>query len=201
MNLSERNALLTEHLPRIRRSVLGRLRVALAHVPVDELESVFDLAAVVAAGEYDPERSPCEFPVWMIGRTLWRAIDLERLRGVREHEKLNLLRPESLSERAIVDEEAADEMEAMLGDPGPDPLAQVLAGQRAARVRAAIDALPERERYLVIEHFYRGRMQYELACELGVTPGRVSQLLAQAARRLRSALADYRAPRRLLLAA
>jgi RNA polymerase sigma factor (sigma-70 family) len=57
-----------------------------------------------------------------------------------------------------------------------------------ARVEAAIDALPTRERYIIREHFWSERSGVELARELGVHKSRIVQLREQALARLRKAL-------------
>lgn len=67
---------------------------------------------------------------------------------------------------ALVDDEALDRVEA-----------DIVAG--------ALDALPERERYVIDERVRHARPAIEVAEGLGVTPQRVSQLVRQAIGRLR----------------
>jgi RNA polymerase sigma factor for flagellar operon FliA len=80
-----------------------------------------------------------------------------------------------LGERIVLD---------FAGDP------QAIAAERAerARVRAAIDALPTRQRRIVLAHYYGERSLRSLGAPLGISPQRVSQLHVAAMRRLRVAL-------------
>jgi len=51
---------------------------------------------------------------------------------------------------------------------------------------AAIDTLPERERYIVAQHYFKGVKFKDLGIELGVSEPRISQLHSQAMNRLRA---------------
>jgi len=62
------------------------------------------------------------------------------------------------------------------------------------RVRAAIDALPWRERKVVGLYYYGEVTMKEIGREIGVNESRVSQLHARAIRRLRDALGSTLAP-------
>ena len=55
-------------------------------------------------------------------------------------------------------------------------------------VRGAIDRLPERERDVIRRHYFAHRDFRVIAQELGVTPGRISQLHAQALGHVREQL-------------
>lgn len=70
----------------------------------------------------------------------------------------------------------------------PTPLDELLRSHLSQRMRDALDSLSARERYIVDEHIMRERHQFEVAVELGISPGRVSQLLSQALARLRRRL-------------
>jgi RNA polymerase sigma factor for flagellar operon FliA len=58
-------------------------------------------------------------------------------------------------------------------------------------LRAAVDALPDRERHAVAGHFLHERPMRELAAELGVTESRVSQLRKRGLALLHESLAPY----------
>lgn len=60
----------------------------------------------------------------------------------------------------------------------------------AARIRAAIDGLPERERALVTKHYWEGKNLLEAGAELGISRSWACRLHAQAVDRLRKAIAD-----------
>ena len=75
-------------------------------------------------------------------------------------------------------------------DRSGDP--QRIAAARARRdaVRRAIAALPDRQRTIVIAHYFEERPLRAIYAALRVSPQRVSQLLLLALRRLRAALAE-----------
>jgi len=59
--------------------------------------------------------------------------------------------------------------------------------QELAKVFRAIKLLTPRQRYVVLEHYAKGRRFNELAAELGVSEPRISQLHSDALQRLRRA--------------
>lgn len=71
---------------------------------------------------------------------------------------------------------------------GPSPERSLLDRERIGYLRDAIDALPERLRYVVIGTFFEERTLAELAGELGVTESRISHMRAEATSLLREAL-------------
>jgi RNA polymerase sigma factor for flagellar operon FliA len=60
----------------------------------------------------------------------------------------------------------------------------------AAKLRAAIDQLPERERALVTKHYWEGKNLLEAGAELGISKSWASRLHAQAVDRLRAIVDD-----------
>jgi RNA polymerase sigma factor for flagellar operon FliA len=60
------------------------------------------------------------------------------------------------------------------------------ASRLAARLRQAIDRLPERERALVQKHYWEGKNLLEAGAELGISKSWASRLHAQAVERLRA---------------
>ena len=80
--------------------------------------------------------------------------------------------------------------------PAAEPAEERLDRDRlAARLRAALAALPERERALVTKHYYEGKNLLEAGAELGISRSWASRLHAQAVDRLRAVLAmDDTAP-------
>ncbi|MGH2746874.1 MAG: sigma-70 family RNA polymerase sigma factor [Actinomycetota bacterium] len=56
-------------------------------------------------------------------------------------------------------------------------------------VASAIADLPDRERAIVVEHYYRGRRLKDIGRDLGVTESRICQLHRRALSRLQQALA------------
>jgi RNA polymerase sigma factor for flagellar operon FliA len=57
----------------------------------------------------------------------------------------------------------------------------------------AVELLPERERHIVSEHYFRGVKFKDLGAELGVSEPRISQLHSRAMRRLKALMAESQA--------
>ena len=68
----------------------------------------------------------------------------------------------------------------------PPPGARLERRQLAQRLRAAIDALPDKERALVTKHYWEGKNLLETGAELGISKSWASRLHAQAVDRLRA---------------
>jgi RNA polymerase sigma factor for flagellar operon FliA len=74
-------------------------------------------------------------------------------------------------------------------DPGAEEPAieeQLSTSQLAARLREAIERLPERERALMRKHYWEGKNLLEAGAELGISKSWASRLHAQAIERLRA---------------
>lgn len=69
-----------------------------------------------------------------------------------------------------------------------NPYAGTELSQMRERVRALVEQLPARERDILRWHYYDQREFQEIAADLGVTKGRVSQLHARALERVKEAL-------------
>jgi RNA polymerase sigma factor for flagellar operon FliA len=72
----------------------------------------------------------------------------------------------------------------------PGPAERIDATRLAARLRAAIDRLPEKERALVTKHYWEGKNLLEAGEELGMSKSWASRLHAQAVDRLRAIIDD-----------
>jgi len=70
------------------------------------------------------------------------------------------------------------------------PESAAIAGSEAARVRAALDVLDERERALVEGYYFEGRRFDEVANELGISKSWASRIHGKALDRLRRALGE-----------
>ncbi len=70
-----------------------------------------------------------------------------------------------------------------------DPADTILADAQRRRIRAAIEALPQRERAIVLAHYFEEQPLRALSERLSVSPQRVSQLHVAAIGRMRRALA------------
>lgn len=78
------------------------------------------------------------------------------------------------------------------GDPRPDAYESLAWRELHAVLAGAIDRLPERERWVIREHYEHGVRFSQIAAILGVSRGRVSQLHASALARLRGAMGSIR---------
>lgn len=91
----------------------------------------------------------------------------------------------------ITDSVGAD---AILPSSSATPEAMLVARERQAYLRDAIEALPERLAVVVRGCFFEDRPMRELAAELGVTESRISQMRAEALRMLRDGMNSQLAP-------
>ena len=85
-------------------------------------------------------------------------------------------------------EEPADELPDAV-DPAATPDAQLEAQSREARVRAALAALPARQREALVLNYYQELSNIEAAALMGITVDALESLLARARRNLRAQLA------------
>ncbi len=74
------------------------------------------------------------------------------------------------------------------------PLDDVLARRETEALHKAIDALPEREREIIILRYFQGVPSKAIAQAMGLSEARISQLHARATSRLRELLADSAEP-------
>ena len=72
-----------------------------------------------------------------------------------------------------------------------DPEGSAMESERTLYIRAAVEALPERMRYIVEQIYFEDRSVKELAEELGATHSAVSQQRAEAVRLLRDGLTTH----------
>ena len=71
-------------------------------------------------------------------------------------------------------------------DDAPDAGTQLDRGRLAKKLRAALDALPAKERELMTKHYWEGKNLLEAGAELGISKSWASRLHAQAVERLRT---------------
>ena len=76
------------------------------------------------------------------------------------------------------------------GDAAPSPDAAVLAAEQREALLDAIDALPERERLVVVHRYLLDLSEAETARALGIRPGTVKSRLSRGLARLRDAVAS-----------
>ena len=83
---------------------------------------------------------------------------------------------------------APDGVHDVLPDPGHGPEGLLLQREQLGYLHDAVEALPERLRYVVRAYFFQDRPMQEIAAELSVTQSRVSQLCAEATALIRDGL-------------
>ncbi len=128
-------------------------------------------------------------------RTFWRT---------RQEERVDALGPGAHAGESDADDLAVL-MASLRGPYTPDlgledavdetPHANPYAAAELAQLREAVDKLPGRERTLIRRHYFDHCEFRIIAQELTVSPGRVSQLHAQALVRIRALLEEEPAPR------
>ena len=121
------------------------------------------LAAWKAASDWQPGRA--RFRSWLLRVAVNACHDRTRRRRPQEPEALDLLPSDA---------------------PGPEQ--SVHRSQRDARVAAALQALPERQRAAIVLCHYQGCRQDEAAGILGVSVEALESLLARGRRQLRTLL-------------
>jgi RNA polymerase sigma factor for flagellar operon FliA len=88
---------------------------------------------------------------------------------------------------STLDERVTETVAAQIASPEDS----IVDGERTAFVRAAVEALPERMRYVVEQLFFEDRSVTEIAEELGITHSAVSQVRAEAMRLLHDGLTAH----------
>jgi RNA polymerase sigma factor for flagellar operon FliA len=89
-----------------------------------------------------------------------------------------------------------EEMVEEQGEPEDDsdglqsPMARLLGEEHRERIKAAIEALPEREKLMITLYYQEELNLKEIGAVLGVSESRVCQLHSQAISRMRARLAD-----------
>jgi RNA polymerase sigma factor (sigma-70 family) len=71
---------------------------------------------------------------------------------------------------------------------GKDPADAVIANAERRRIHAAIEALPRRQRHILVAHYFAEQPLRELSDKMHVSPQRVSQLHLAAIQRMRHSL-------------
>ena len=88
----------------------------------------------------------------------------------------------------LLESEAGSDIES-IADPAPSAYDSLAWNELVARVHQTLEGLPEREAYVMQQHYRNGVSFQQIALVLGVTKGRVSQIHRAALQRLRSQLA------------
>lgn len=87
-------------------------------------------------------------------------------------------------------ERSSRRLDGLLAGKEPTPSRHAESNERARRIAAAVERLPEAQRDAIVQHFWRGRPMPEVAREMGRTPGSVAGLIHRGLKALRETLAD-----------
>jgi RNA polymerase sigma-70 factor (ECF subfamily) len=177
-----RGRLLERHRPRLNRMVAVRLDRRVA-ARVDPSDVVQETLAVAARGldDYLRER-PLPFFPWLRRLAWLRVTDAHRrhLHAGR--------RTVAREESAGLPDESVLELAERLAAPGNGPSAALSRRERATRVRAALDRLPERDREILVLRYLEDLTTAETAAVLECSEGATKVRLLRALRRLRDLL-------------
>lgn len=102
----------------------------------------------------------------------------------------NLCMDHVRARRATAGEPLDGEFVETVADEAPDSEERVSGLQRGARVRAALDQLPVRQRAALVLCYYEERSQAEAAALLGVSEGALESLLSRGRATLKKLLRD-----------
>ena len=97
----------------------------------------------------------------------------------------------SLDDVIGAEDDDALELKELVADPSsPDPLEHSVLQDARARLAAALERLPERERQIITLYYYEGLTVKEIGEMFNLSASRISQLHARAILRLRAAMAE-----------
>ena len=177
-----RGRLLERHRPRLRRMVAVRLdrRVAARVDPSDVVQD----ALANAARDFDAylRERPLPFYPWLRRLAWLRLTDAHRRHLHAGRRSVGREEPPGLP-----DESVRDLAERLLA-PGTGPSAALNRRERAARVRTALDRLPERDREVLVLRYLEDLSTADTAAVLGCSEGAAKVRLLRALRRLRDIL-------------
>ncbi|MFH5878741.1 sigma-70 family RNA polymerase sigma factor [Arthrobacter sp. NA-172] len=206
-----------QHLPLV-GYLVSELCASAFHLSRDDFASVGSVALITSADSFDPDLG-VPFGVFARRRIVGAFADEMRAsdwatRSARKRIKKTMSVQETLSgvlgrtpsiaetasalgvERSVVEAALADTARTLL--PVDDvvvdtisPEHSVLADERLKHLRSAVEALPEKMRYVVEEIYFAGRTVKELAEELGSTHAAVLQQRAEGIRLMRDGLSAH----------
>lgn len=200
MGEREREARIRDLFPLVRR-IARRLAAMVPRAEYEDLIGDGCLGAIRAVDRFDPRRGAVLItfarkvilsamlnglrrmdPVPERTRRLLR--EAERAPNAANTERYRrAIRTRDLSVPVSLDSLPGAELH--LIDDANDPAALVCESAERSYLRALVDALPERQRRLMLAHYYAGRTLHAVSQAFAVSPQRASQLHARALANLR----------------
>ena len=182
------------HLPLVAAVARKLLPHLPAHVELDDLVQEGALGLLDAARRFDASRGAC-FETFARRRIEGAILDAMRAAGVRTRtwrtRDGNARRQPGNARQPAVYVDAGD---VQVEHPAPGPEERMAAAEAAGRVRAAVAALPRRERFVVESYYWGGVPLKRIGAALGVNASRASQLRLRAVGLLRPILAGRGQP-------
>jgi RNA polymerase sigma-70 factor (ECF subfamily) len=177
-----RGRLLERHRSRLRRMVAVRLdrRLAARLDPSDVVQEAI-LEAAAGLDDYLRDR-PLPFYPWLRRLAELRLADAYRRHLAAARRGVTREEPPALPGESVL--ELADRLLA----PGGGPSAAARRRERRDRVRAALDALPARDREVLVLRFLEDLPTAEAAAVLGIGEGALKMRVVRALQRLRELL-------------
>jgi RNA polymerase sigma-70 factor (ECF subfamily) len=183
-----RDRLFARHRGRLRRMVAVRLdrRVAARVDPSDVVQET--LAEAAARLDSYLRDQPLPFYPWLRQLAADRLADAHRRHLRAGRRAVTREEPPALPWESVL--ELADRLVAAEGGPG----AGLSRAERRARVRAALDRLPDRDREVLVLRHLEQLSTREAAAALGTTEGAVKVRLLRALQRMRDLLDEEDRP-------
>jgi RNA polymerase sigma-70 factor (ECF subfamily) len=179
-----RGQLLERHRQRLRRMVAVRMdpRLAGRADPSDVVQEAL-VEATAKLPAFLCER-PLPFYPWL------RRLAWERLLTLQRRHRHARRRSVDLEEPGGRPEHSALQLAQRLCDPSPSPSRHVRLEEQRAQVRQALEALPERDREILVLRYLEALSNLEAAAVLGVSPGALRVRHVRAIERLRGLLGE-----------
>ena len=183
-----RQQLLVRHRARLRQMVALRMDARLA-ARVDPSDIVQEALADATRhlGAYLRDR-PLPFYLWL-RRLAWERLVEAQRRHIRARRR-SVTREEP-QDLPLSDGSAVALADRLLAS-GTSPSRRLVRDERRRRVLEALDALPERDREVLVLRYLEGLAPAEIGTVLGTTPGAVMTRHTRALARLRGLLDDER---------
>ncbi|MDX2151070.1 MAG: sigma-70 family RNA polymerase sigma factor [Bryobacteraceae bacterium] len=149
-------------------------RMVQSQAVAEELAQETFLRVYKSRGSYEPT---AKFSTWLF--------------RIATHLAINHLRDTKNEKAASLDEDREDGTALQVRDDSPNVEQRLAVSQKAAEIRSAVAALPEKQRAAVLMHKYQEMDYKQIAGVLGCSESAVKSILWRAYETLRARLAHY----------